>query len=208
LARYPRWIRADREESVAVKADSTYQTGNTAGMGSLICLGCGYQVALEALDSVPECPTCGGSEFRRASLFEQPTLSDHPPVDSEPAEPEWLQQLRAEEEGQFLAFENDDGEVETISVPEGWTRIGRSITADIRFDDPTVSRRHALIVKTDSGDLRVLDDRSLNGLFVNGEAVEWSPLGDGDELAIGRYHLHLVDTSVHRRPLNPAAIEA
>ena len=193
---------------MAVQADSTYQTGNTVATGSFICLECGFQVALAALDSVPDCPTCGGSEFRRASLFEQPTLSDHPPVDSEPDEPGWLQRLRAQKQGRFLAFEDDDGEIRTVPIPEGWTRIGRSITADIRFDDPTVSRRHALIVKTDSGAIRVLDDRSLNGLFVNGEAVEWSPLGDGDELAIGRYHLHLVDTAVHRRPLNPAAFEA
>ena len=34
------------------------------------------------------------------------------------------------------------------------------------------------------------------------------PLGDGDELAIGRFHLHLVDTSVHNRRPNSAACEA
>ena len=45
---------------------------------------------------------------------------------------------------------------------------------------------------TESGELRALDDRSLNGLFVNGERVEWAPLRDGDELEIGRYRLHLL----------------
>jgi pSer/pThr/pTyr-binding forkhead associated (FHA) protein len=76
-----------------------------------------------------------------------------------------------------------------------WTRIGRSLAADIRFDDPTVSRRHALIVRQPDG-LRVLDDRSLNGVFVNGERVEWSTLADGDEIVIGRHHLHFVDVPV------------
>ena len=76
-----------------------------------------------------------------------------------------------------------------------WTRIGRSLAADIRFDDPTVSRRHALIVRQPDG-LRVLDDRSLNGVFVNGERVEWSTLADGDEVVIGRHHLHFVDVPV------------
>ena len=71
-----------------------------------------------------------------------------------------------------------------------------------------MSRRHALIVKTESGDLRVLDDRSLNGLFVNGDQVEWSHLRDGDELAIGRYRLHLVDTRARRRPLSPRILQA
>jgi pSer/pThr/pTyr-binding forkhead associated (FHA) protein len=183
---------------VAVQAaPDVFETGKIAGNGSFICIECGFQVALAALDNVPECPMCGGARFRRASMFEQPTISAPTPVDNDPHEPRWLQRLRADTEGedQFLAFEDDGGRVTTIPVPEGWTRIGRSITADIRLDDPTVSRRHALIVRTEAGDLRVLDDRSLNGLFVNGDQVEWSPLRDGDELTIGRYHLHLVDGS-------------
>jgi len=42
----------------------------------------------------------------------------------------------------------------------------------------------------------VLDDRSLNGVFVNGERVEWSTLTDGDEVVVGRHHLHFVDVPV------------
>jgi pSer/pThr/pTyr-binding forkhead associated (FHA) protein len=30
-------------------------------------------------------------------------------------------------------------------------------------------------------------------VFVNGERVEWSTLADGDEIVIGRHHLHFVD---------------
>jgi hypothetical protein len=196
---------------VSVEAPiSVYETGSVAANGPFICIGCGYQVALEALDCVPECPTCEGTRFRRASLFEHPTMIGHASVESEPIEPHWLRLLRREsdEEGQFLAFENENGDVEAIAVPEGWTRVGRSFSADIRLDDPTVSRRHALIVKTAAGELRVLDDRSLNGLFVNGEQVEWSHLRDGDELAIGRYRLHLVDTRRQRRPLSSATLRA
>ena len=65
-----------------------------------------------------------------------------------------------------------DDDVRVFALQREWTRIGRSLAADIRFDDPTVSRRHALIVRQPDG-LRVLDDRSLNGVFVNGERVEW-----------------------------------
>jgi pSer/pThr/pTyr-binding forkhead associated (FHA) protein len=35
----------------------------------------------------------------------------------------------------------------------------------------------------------VLDDRSLNGVFVNGERVDWRGLRDGDEILVGRYRL-------------------
>jgi len=41
--------------------------------------------------------------------------------------------------------------------------------------------------------VRVLDDRSLNGVFVNGERIEWHPLRDGDELVVGRHRLSFVD---------------
>jgi pSer/pThr/pTyr-binding forkhead associated (FHA) protein len=33
-------------------------------------------------------------------------------------------------------------------------------------------------------------------VFVNGERVEWSTLADGDEIVIGRHHLHFVDVPV------------
>jgi pSer/pThr/pTyr-binding forkhead associated (FHA) protein len=41
----------------------------------------------------------------------------------------------------------------------------------------------------------VLDDRSLNGVFVNGERVEWSTLKDGDEILVGRYRLYFLSVS-------------
>src|SRR2546421_6267026 len=109
----------------------------------------------------------------------------------------WLEELREgiDEPGQYIAYRRPDGEVMAFALQREWTRIGRSLAADIRFDDPTVSRRHALIVRQPDG-LRVLDDRSLNGVFVNGERVEWSTLADGDEVVIGRHHLHFIDVPV------------
>jgi pSer/pThr/pTyr-binding forkhead associated (FHA) protein len=106
----------------------------------------------------------------------------------------WLGELRdgLDEPGEYLAYRSPVGDVVAFGVRAEWTRIGRSLAADIRFDDPTVSRRHALIVRQPDG-LRVLDDRSLNGVFVNGERVEWSTLADGDEIVIGRHHLHFVE---------------
>ena len=39
-----------------------------------------------------------------------------------------------------------------------------------------------------------MDDRSLNGVFLNGDRVEWGTLTDGDELVVGRHHLYFLDT--------------
>jgi FHA domain len=92
-----------------------------------------------------------------------------------------------------LVCRNDDGEILDFEIEAGWTRIGRSVAADIQLDDPSVSRRHALVVSEPGEALRVLDDRSLNGVFVNGDLVEWGKLADGDELAIGRYRLFALE---------------
>ena len=75
-----------------------------------------------------------------------------------------------------------------IALPEGTTRIGRSPTADICLEDASVSRRHAMLLR--EGDtVRLLDDRSLNGVFVNGERVTAKVLEDGDVLTLGRNEL-------------------
>ena len=116
-------------------------------------------------------------------------------VTSRPEPPSWLQEARAGlgGPGRYVAFEQD-GQVKVVPVSREWTRIGRSLAADIRFDDATVSRRHALIA-CEEGGVRVLDDRSLNGVYVNGERVDWAPLTDGDEIAIGRHTIHYFDTA-------------
>jgi predicted nucleic acid-binding Zn-ribbon protein len=104
----------------------------------------------------------------------------------------WLKDARErlEEPGEYLAYADDD-ELKTVALTREWTRIGRSLAADVRFDDPTVSRRHALVVRQADG-VRVLDDRSLNGVFVNGSRIEWKVLEDGDEILVGRYRLRFL----------------
>jgi DNA-directed RNA polymerase subunit RPC12/RpoP len=173
-----------------------WMSGNVAGTGTFRCTECDYPVSLDAVDELPTCPHCGGTEFVRASLFTtaQNTVID---VQEQVDGAEWLTDVRdgLAEPGQYLAFRTPSEDLVVFALAREWTRIGRSLAADIRFDDPTVSRRHALIVRQPDG-LRVLDDRSLNGVFVNGERVEWSTLADGDEIVIGRHHLHFIDVPV------------
>lgn len=116
------------------------------------------------------------------------------PATVEPIPPRRLDEARAElPTGSRRLVCNDGGEVRLFTIERGWTRIGRSIAADVRLDDPSVSRRHALVVSEPDESLRVLDDRSLNGVFLNGDLVEWGKLADGDELTIGRYHLVVLE---------------
>ncbi|MEJ7783783.1 MAG: FHA domain-containing protein [Solirubrobacteraceae bacterium] len=97
------------------------------------------------------------------------------------------------EPGDYLLFE-EGSEIRIAALEGEWTRIGRSLAADVRLDDPTISRRHALVVRGPDG-VRVLDDRSLNGVFVNGARVEWQTLSDGDDIVVGRYRMRFLSLS-------------
>jgi predicted nucleic acid-binding Zn-ribbon protein len=173
-----------------------FSAGTLAGAGSFRCDSCGFAIALHELDHVPACPECGGRQFRRATLFGE-GLRKHDHHDLE-GPPEWLEEAREAlvREGDYLAFADDD-RVRVVPLQDGWTRIGRSLSAHVRFDDPTVSRRHALLYR-EEGSARILDDRSLNGVFRNGERVELAELEDGDEIGIGRFRLFFVSLSGER----------
>jgi predicted nucleic acid-binding Zn-ribbon protein len=190
---------------------SSLTSGTIAGTGSFRCRHCGYVLTLAGSDHLADCPGCGGRDFVRASLFS----AGRPPVErasaladtqargplwrAESAEHNTLLATAREsirQPGEYLSYE-EAGEVRTIALTREWTRIGRSLAADVRFDDPTVSRRHALIVRQPDG-VRVLDDRSLNGVFVNGARIEGKVLKDGDEIIVGRYRLSF--SSVQPQP--------
>jgi pSer/pThr/pTyr-binding forkhead associated (FHA) protein len=119
-----------------------------------------------------------------------PGTGPMPPGAHEPiGEVEELRAARATlpRPGDYLIYEEAGG-LKTAALTRELTRVGRSLVADVRFDDPTVSRRHVLIVRELTG-LRVLDDRSMYGVFVNGERVDSRLLSDGDVLAVGRHRL-------------------
>jgi DNA-directed RNA polymerase subunit RPC12/RpoP len=193
-------------------------SGTFVGGGSFRCARCDYAVTLDGSDVLPACPGCGNREFVRASLFSTERIAA--PGEGASVEdtllvpaPELAASLaaareRIEQPGEYLCYE-EGGELRTIALTREWTRIGRSLAADVRFDDPTVSRRHALIVRHPDG-VRLLDDRSLNGVFVNEARVESKILRDGDEIIIGRYRLTMIsiapEPAGHRSAADPAAL--
>lgn len=186
----------------------SHTSGTMAGSGSFRCQRCGYVLTLTSLDALRDCPDCGSHDFVRASLFNAtPRTADTHSRQSAHAPREGVRRAREDltEPGEYILYEDGD-ETKTVALTREWTRIGRSLAADVRFDDPTVSRRHALVVRQADG-VRVLDDRSLNGVFVNGERVEWRALDDGDEILVGRYRLTFVCVTaetIERPPLDRA----
>lgn len=169
-----------------------FSTGTLPGAGSFHCESCGYAIALHERDQVPSCPHCRGGRFSRSSMFAAGGTADANAVAPAAERPDWLAEAREAltTSGDYLAY--DDGErVRVLPLQEGWTRIGRSLAAHVRFEDPTVSRRHALLHR-EGRSVRILDDRSLNGVWVNGEHVDWHELEDGDEITVGRFRLYML----------------
>jgi predicted nucleic acid-binding Zn-ribbon protein len=185
--------------------------GSIVGAGSFRCTHCGYTQTLIGSDVLTVCPGCGGRDFNRASLFHTEAIPAPAGPDEgtlmQPPAPDRAQQIagareRIDQPGEYLCYD-ENGEQRMVALTREWTRIGRSLVADVRFDDPTVSRRHALIVRHPDG-VRLLDDRSLNGVFVNGARVDGRALQDGDEIIVGRYRLSFVRVGAES-PLSPPA---
>ncbi len=93
--------------------------------------------------------------------------------------------------GRYVEIQGTD---QSLLIPLGKDamHVGRGLNADLRLDESSVSRRHAILVPRPSG-ARILDDRSSNGTFVNGRRVQQADLSNGDVLVIGRVVLRYLE---------------
>ena len=64
-------------------------------------------------------------------------------------------------------------------------RIGRDAANDWQIEDLTVSRFHAEVVQNDSGGFDLVDLRSSNGSFINGQQIKRREIEIGDLISIG-----------------------
>lgn len=86
--------------------------------------------------------------------------------------------------GRYL-FVEQGGEQRLVALTRPITHIGRGFGATLQLEDPGVSRRHALVMQR-PGSVRILDDRSANGTWINGHRVLEADLHDGDVITVGR----------------------
>ena len=88
-----------------------------------------------------------------------------------------------------------DGSPNGVSIPvlKANLLVGRDQDADIVIDDPTVSRKHAEIMRSNDGFV-LLDLGSKNGTFVNERKIgrAGQSLKDGDEIRFGAGHSALI----------------
>ena len=79
------------------------------------------------------------------------------------------------------------------------TRIGRGPDVDLAFPDPAMSKEHASLEWADGG-LRLRDLGSMNGVRVNGAAVQVAELKHGDRFQLGEHVFQLVLEQRRREP--------
>ena len=92
----------------------------------------------------------------------------------------WILQSSEPDAGP-LTFRVQPGSVKTV---------GRAARADFILEAPLVSRLHCRIEAGDDS-LEVIDLKSTNGTFVNGERITRAPLTSGDRLRVGRVELRV-----------------
>ena len=68
------------------------------------------------------------------------------------------------------------------------TSAGRHPGSNIFLDEVTVSRKHAEF-RWENDELHVVDLASLNGTYVNRQAVDSAVLVNGDEVQLGKFRL-------------------
>ena len=72
----------------------------------------------------------------------------------------------------------------TFVLPAGGVSVGRDASNVLSIPDPSVSRRHCVIVPDEAG-FKIRDLNSRNGTLVNGTPVREHSLAHGDQITIG-----------------------
>jgi diguanylate cyclase (GGDEF)-like protein len=93
-----------------------------------------------------------------------------------------------------LVFLNGDLLAVPIPLDRENVILGRALNADVRVNDPKVSRQHAKITAlsdplSDTPDYMLTDLQSGNGTLLNGEPVTQETLQNGDKITIGKHIL-------------------
>ena len=100
-----------------------------------------------------------------------------------------------------IEIKDEHGQVTRAELTDHDTVIGRSSSADIRLDRPTVSRKHAKLSQRE-GVWTLTDLDSTSGVTLNGQPIQQSAVKPGDTIQVSRFELRLID------PAGPAPTES
>lgn len=84
----------------------------------------------------------------------------------------------------LLVMFRDDGTQKEFPLASGKTLVGRSEECDLRIPLPEISRKHSMLIVSNSA-VTVRDLGSANGTYVNNKRINEQELEAGDHLVIG-----------------------
>jgi pSer/pThr/pTyr-binding forkhead associated (FHA) protein len=145
----------------------------------LFCTRCGHPNR----DDARFCAKCGAPLDGDSTLTLTPVEPDDEAPDEFPFPHDELEVGQA-----LLLVKRGPNAGSTFLLDSDVISLGRDTTSDVFLDDITVSRTHARIERRDRA-FFVKDLASLNGTYVNGDAVEETKLARGDEVQIGKFKL-------------------
>ncbi len=82
--------------------------------------------------------------------------------------------------------------VREFEIVDTEVHMGRELDNTLRLPDPSISRHHCVVRKVGGG-FEIQDLQSSNGVLVNGNRVQSSPLRDGDRITLGQVQLTFQD---------------
>ena len=82
--------------------------------------------------------------------------------------------------------------VREFEIVDEEVHMGRELDNTLRLPDPSISRHHCVLRRV-SGGYEIQDLQSSNGVLVNGNRVQSSPLRNGDRITLGQVQLTFQD---------------
>jgi pSer/pThr/pTyr-binding forkhead associated (FHA) protein len=152
-------------------------------MADVFCNNCGHRNPLGS----NFCSSCGA--VLETQSPENTTITFHPTSPTDPTDEDVSVELdEFTEDIGVLVVKRGPQAGSRFALDTPVTTAGRHPDSDIFLDDITVSRRHAVIERSE-GTYEVRDVGSLNGTYLNRERIEQAELSNGDELQIGKFKL-------------------
>ncbi len=107
--------------------------------------------------------------------------------------PRQVEDVSAEDAPRLLVLAPDEFKGQEFACIRTELRIGRTDDNDIALDHRSLSRTHVKLVREESGEWRVIDMQSANGLTVNGESYAQATLNSGDIIELGHVKLRFLN---------------
>ncbi|WP_257306722.1 FHA domain-containing protein [Geothrix campi] len=82
--------------------------------------------------------------------------------------------------------------IREFEIVDNEVHMGRELDNTLRLPDPSISRHHCVLRKVGGG-YEIQDLQSSNGVLVNGNRVQSSPLRNGDRITLGQIQLTFQD---------------